>query len=132
MTGTGTAVYRIEGGIARLEYTGALSYELLVDIHTRVAKDPAFYPEIPKLIDLRKVTAFHTLDDFFRVTAVTKHLHAGAKRRRIATVSEDIMVEKISRLYGDAAKISGQSAVVEYAYFTTLEAAEKWLKEDIK
>jgi len=128
MTDAGKAQYVIQDGIARLTYTGALSFELLVDIHSRVAADPDFYPEIPKLIDLRKVTEFHTLDEFFRVIAVTAKLHVGATKRKIATVSEDIMVEKIARLYGEAARHSGQATQVEYAFFTSIDAAEKWLK----
>ena len=132
MAKNGNAKHWIEGGIARLAYEGELDFELLAGAHQGIAADPAFYPEIPKLIDLRRVTKFHTFEEFLKVSEVTAGLHADAKRRRrVAVVSGDVMVEKLSRLYQEASAMRGATNPPEYWYFASLEAAETWLREGL-
>ena len=124
--------YFIKDGIAYVVYVGDETYEGLADVHTRLAQDPAFYPEIPKLLDDRRVTDFAGPRVLMRIRDLVATFHAGAKRkRRIASVSADKFAGSFAHIYRDLQESGPESGMVEGRIFETIEEAEAWLKETL-
>lgn len=133
MSQSGRANYSIKDGIAVVEIIGEESYEIFVDVHSRLAADPGFRPEMPKLLDVRRVTNFLGPQDLIKVRDLMVKLHAGAKtKRRIATVSQDIMAGKMARIYRDLQDAGPEKGRTETRFFSTIDDAVAWLKNDPK
>jgi len=130
MSPSGRARYFFLDGIAVVEVVGEESLELLIDVHTRLARDPAFVPGMPKLLDDRRVTSFIGPMDMIKIRAVMAEANRGfAGRRKIGTVSGDPMAKNFVRLYQDVANIEPDKDQIELRIFSDFDQAVAWLKD---
>jgi len=121
--------YKIESGIAWIVIHGDQDFARMEDVQKRLAADPAFRPDIPKLIDGRRITSWMSVKDIAAIRDLTNPFHAGIKKpRRVAMVSTDVMVSKITKISQDLFAHGPQSGLVEHKYFSNVEAAVAWLK----
>lgn len=122
--------YRIEEGIAWIVIHGEQKRELMLDVQNRLAADPGFRPDIPKLIDGRRVTNWMSTEDIAAIREFTDVVHGGIDApRRVAMLSSDSMVSKISKLSQDIISFGPQSGLVEHKFFRSEAEAVAWLKE---
>lgn len=129
----GSARYYFLDGIAVVEVVGEESYDLLLDVHTRLAKDPQFIADMPKLLDDRRVTHFIGPKDLMNLQAEMKRVYPpSGKARRIATLSDDPTAEKFVRLYTDIRELGKNLDSLEHRYFAEFDEAVAWLKKGAK
>lgn len=122
--------YRIERGVAYLDYDGEWLTADMVDLHRRVAADPAFRPDMAKVIRFRRMAASLTVEELADASRTLKALHAGQRTaRRTAFVSDDRAMEQIARLWGDVYGIGSKDSMIDVRYFTDPDEAEAWARE---
>lgn len=120
--------YRIENGIAYLDYVDEWTYARVADVHRRLAADPAFDPDMPKIIIADYLMREFDMNEVIKVRDFTRQIYEKAKsKRRVAVVSSDAMIDKLTKLYGQLYEIDRVPANAEYRFFSSLSEAEAWV-----
>ena len=110
--------------IIRTTIRGAVTRGEILAFRARLARDPAFDPDLPVLIDVRDTNSEELTSLDVRGVAETSKTHPGVRRAFVAT---DAMAIGLARLFGTYRELKeGQE---DTAVFTTLESAERWLTE---
>jgi hypothetical protein len=122
--------YAIEGGIAYVAYVGEVTYYKIDEIHHRIIADPNYRLDMPKLLDLTRVTNMCSVEELMRVRDLMIKLYAGAiEKRRIAIYSEDKMTGQIVKLFQEVfGMATEEKGFGEYRFFTSKGAAKSWLR----
>lgn len=121
--------YRIENGIAYLDYVDEWTFERVADVHRRLAVDPAFDPDMPKIIVADYLMREFDMDELIKVRDYLRQIYRAANSaRRIAVVSSDTMIGKLTELYSRLNEMGRPlGSVAEYRFFTRLDEAEAWV-----
>jgi hypothetical protein len=124
--------FRIDRGVAILEYDGEWSVENIVEVHRRMAQDPEFRPAMPKIIVERARMRDLKLDDLLAVQKFLKEFYADVTTtRRIAMVSDDRPMEPLLKLFRDLYVAKEPKDSAEYRFFGDFAAAEAWAREGL-
>lgn len=121
--------YHIERGVAYLIYGGDWGAADAVDLHRRLSMDPAFRPDMPKVIRIESMTSALSVDEMINTGATIKSFYAGSKAiRRTAYVSPDPEVARVVKLWTDLYQLGSDDSHVDIRFFTDLAEAEVWAR----
>jgi hypothetical protein len=123
--------YEIKGGIVYVTYVGEVTYDKIDEVHRRIIADPNHRLEMPKLLDMTRMTDIGAVEEFTQVRDLMIKIYAGAiGKRKIAVYSEDKMTGLIVKLFREIFGIATEGkGFGEYRFFTSKDAAETWLRE---
>jgi hypothetical protein len=112
------------GGVIIVTATGELTDQELVDLHNRLASDPAVKPDLAALFDLRAATDAGVTPEGVRQLAELPFLLSRDSRRAVVVHSD--LGFGMARMYG-LRRDTGDQA---FEVFRNLDEARRWIGLD--
>lgn len=140
MFSSGSARHYFFDGIAVVEFDRELSADVVSEVFIRLGTDEAFVPGMPRLLDLRRITLFPTLDELLNAqSSIVKAFGGRGMPSRgpgavqySAWVSTNAMVEPLMRLSNEVRNLANQrfsiERKIETRFFTDFDQAAAWLR----